>query len=53
VMRRAGWVCERCQDRLAAEVHHLHGLADNRLEALLAVCGPCHRELEREKRARS
>jgi 5-methylcytosine-specific restriction endonuclease McrA len=45
VMARAGGVCERCEDRLADEIHHLDGLKDNRLEALLAVCHSCHRAL--------
>jgi hypothetical protein len=50
VMRRANWMCERCRERLAQEVHHLGELSDNRLEQLLAVCYDCHRELEAEKR---
>jgi len=50
VMTRAGGVCERCGDRLADEIHHTRGLEDNRLEALLAVCRPCHRAVERERR---
>jgi hypothetical protein len=45
VMARAGGVCARCGDRLADEIHHLNGLEDNRIEALLAVCHNCHREL--------
>ena len=50
VFRRAGGVCERCRERVASEVHHLGPLDDNSLDALLAVCGPCHRALERDKR---
>jgi hypothetical protein len=53
VMRRAGWTCERCCDRLAQEIHHLGELTDNRIEMLLAVCQPCHRALEAEKRTGS
>ena len=48
VLRRAEWICERCRDRLADEVHHLGELTDNRLESLLAVCRKCHLALERE-----
>ena len=50
VFRRAGHLCERCGDRVAEEVHHLNGVEDNAWESLMAVCGPCHRELERDKR---
>jgi hypothetical protein len=50
VLRRARGMCERCHHELALEVHHLGGLGDNRLEALLAVCKSCHAQLEAEKR---
>ena len=50
VFRRAGWICERCHDRVAEEVHHLGGAGRQRVGALMAVCRDCHRELEREKR---
>ena len=53
VLRNAGWVCQQRGDRIASEVHHLHGLEDNQMESLLAVCVDCHRELERAKRAAS
>jgi 5-methylcytosine-specific restriction endonuclease McrA len=53
VMRRANWTCERCGERLAQEIHHLGSLSDNRLEMLIAVCRPCHRALEAEKRVGS
>ena len=49
-MRRANWTCEHCRNQLAEEVHHLNGVDDNRLVALLAVCYDCHRELEEAKR---
>lgn len=51
MLRRNDGVCERCGDRLAEEIHHLRGLDDNSMEALLAVCRGCHRALEAEKRA--
>lgn len=50
VLREAGYVCQRCHERLAEEVHHLGPLTDNRLHRLLAVCKRCHRALEAEKR---
>ena len=50
VLKRADGVCERCENRLAEEIHHLNGVGDNRLEMLLAVCHPCHVEIEAEKR---
>jgi 5-methylcytosine-specific restriction endonuclease McrA len=50
VMRRAGSICERCGERVAEEVHHLGELSDNRLDRLIAVCKPCHLQLEAEKR---
>ncbi len=51
VFRRSGYLCERCGERVAEEVHHLAGLGDNSVGSLLSVCRPCHVELERAKRA--
>jgi hypothetical protein len=53
VLRRSGGVCERCGERLVEEVHHLHGVEDNRLSSLLGVCRVCHIVLEQEKRDRT
>jgi 5-methylcytosine-specific restriction endonuclease McrA len=52
VLREAGYVCQRCGDRVAEEIHHVDGdPGNNRFENLLAVCVRCHRKLEAEKRA--
>lgn len=51
VLREAQFICERCGERVAEEVHHLNGVEDNRMQSLMAVCFPCHRQLEIEKRA--
>ncbi len=52
VLREAEFICQRCGDRLADEIHHVNGdPGDNRFENLLATCRPCHRQLEAEKRA--
>ena len=49
VLRRNEGVCERCQSRLAVEIHHLGAVDDNRPEMLLALCRNCHLQAEREK----
>jgi hypothetical protein len=44
--------CRICGTAPATEVHHLYGWQDNRPEALVGVCTPCHRsETGREGRA--
>ena len=51
VLKRAGFVCERCDSRIAEEVHHVDGdPANNRPENLTALCRRCHLEVEAEKR---
>ena len=56
VLRRSGWVCERCGRRPAVQVHHLRyprqcragsrrWLAQERLADLQAVCLMCHDQL--------
>lgn len=43
MMRRAGWMCEGCGERIADEVHHVDGnVRNNQFENLRALCRPCH-----------
>ena len=54
IRRRAGWCCERCVVRTGnLEVHHLsyERFWHERDEDLQALCGPCHRKADRERRA--
>lgn len=51
VMARANRLCERCRDRAAKHVHHLHywNVGQELEEDLQAVCVPCHQELHPDR----
>jgi 5-methylcytosine-specific restriction endonuclease McrA len=53
VLARAQGHCERCEERLASEIHHLHyrTLGMERPEDLLALCEECHRHADSERKA--
>jgi 5-methylcytosine-specific restriction endonuclease McrA len=44
-LRRAGYVCERCESSEGLEVHHrlYHNLGDEDTDDLEVLCGTCHR----------
>lgn len=42
--------CQVCNKAFSTETHHLRYGHDITERDLLAVCVPCHKELEREKR---
>ena len=48
VLRRAGWVCERCTAP-AQQVHHLtyERVYNERLTDLQALCARCHQQVHR------
>lgn len=46
VMRRSKGRCERCHDRSVTEIHHLSYPPRDLPENLLAVCHPCHCQIE-------
>ena len=48
VIERDGWRCTKCKAPGALEAHHVSGdPSDNRLEALVTLCRPCHIEVHR------
>ena len=52
VIQRARGYCERCHKNAAREVHHLTyaRLGDEDMADLMALCRPCHVEMDRERK---
>jgi 5-methylcytosine-specific restriction enzyme A len=45
-------ICERCDEELAVEVHHVHGVSNGNpyaLDGLEALCKPCHSKTTRRE----
>jgi 5-methylcytosine-specific restriction endonuclease McrA len=47
VLKRANYLCERCKEAQATQIHHktYDRIFRERLNDLQAVCGPCHMEI--------
>ena len=44
-------ICERCDERLATDVHHVHGVEQDpwSLDGLESLCHACHSTITREE----